>query len=85
MKADFDAAELKMKHRRNALDALDHAGGNGGEEQFRRIESIRAAVDVGVENDLSVLAPGRATSGIDACSLQHRIRALRTSPRIASA
>src|SRR5690606_23885883 len=37
MKANFDAAVFEMIHGRNALNALDHAGRNGGKQQFCRI------------------------------------------------
>ena len=56
VKADFDAAELKMTHRRNPFDALDHAGGNCREKKLRRIENIGTTIHVRVKPDLGVLA-----------------------------
>ena len=46
VQTNFDAAIFEMVHRRDALDAFDHAGGDGGEQQFGRIEGVVAAGDV---------------------------------------
>jgi hypothetical protein len=56
VKTDFNAAEGKVNHRCDPLDALDHASGNCRKEQFCRIESVRPAGYVGVEDNLSILA-----------------------------
>jgi hypothetical protein len=56
MKAHFYAAEPKMNHRRDPLDALDHAGCDSCEEQLGRIEGVRPATDFGIEQDISALA-----------------------------
>ena len=58
--------KFEMVHRCDTLEAFDHARGNGREEQFCRIKSIRAATHIGIEYDLGVLAAGRAAMGIDA-------------------
>jgi hypothetical protein len=60
MKPDFDAAKLKMKHRRNPLDTLDHAGCDGRKKQFGGIEGVCPAVDIGIKADLRILAAGHA-------------------------
>ena len=62
MKMDFDAAELEMNHRRDPLDAFDHARGNCRKKQFCGVEGT--AVDVRVENRLRILATGHAGVGI---------------------
>ena len=52
VKVNFDAAKIKVEHRRHPLYPLDHASGNGCEEQLRRVEGVRPAVDVRVKDDL---------------------------------
>jgi hypothetical protein len=40
VKVDFDAAKLKVKHRRNPFYALDHAGRDGRKKQFGGIKGV---------------------------------------------
>jgi hypothetical protein len=41
VKVNFDAAKLKVEHWCHPLDPLDHASGNGCEEQLRRVKGVR--------------------------------------------
>ena len=60
VKADFDAAKPEIKHRSNALDALDHARRDGRKKQFGGIEGVWPAVDIGIKPHLCcVFAAGR--------------------------
>ena len=71
VKVDFDAAKLKMKHRRNPLDTLDHAGCDGRKKQFGGIEGVWPALNIGIKPDLRVLAAGQASVRI--CALRHDV------------
>jgi hypothetical protein len=71
VKVDFDAAKLKVKHRRNPLDALDHACCNGRKKQFGGIEGIWSAFNIGIKPDLRILAVGHAPVGI--CASRHDV------------
>ena len=56
-----------MKHRSNALDALDHARRDGRKKQFGRIESVWPAVDIGIKLHLCcVFAAGQASVRVHA-------------------
>ena len=59
------ATKREVNHRRGPLYALDHAGGDGGEKEFRRIEGIHAALDVGVERQHSILGRGLAAMSVN--------------------
>ena len=56
-----DAAQCNIQYRRDAFDALDHAGRDGSEKQFGRVEGIRVPGHIGVESDLGIFAPGNAS------------------------
>ena len=62
----FHTQQIKLEHRRRPLDALDHASGDGGEEELRRVEGIRPAIDVRVEDNFGVFGGGDAAMQIDA-------------------
>lgn len=47
-----DPGKSKIQHGRNALDALDHAGGNCGEQHFGWVEGIGRARKPGIQSDL---------------------------------
>jgi len=47
-----DPGKSKIQHGRNALDALDHAGGNCGEQHFGRVEGIGGARKPSIQSDL---------------------------------
>lgn len=64
MQCDLDAPQLETEHRGDALDALDHAGGDRRQKQFSRIEGIGPALETGVENKRGVLGRGQAASCI---------------------
>jgi hypothetical protein len=66
VQSNFDTAVFEMVHWCYALDSLNHAGGNGGKQQFCRIECIQSASYVGVESDLGILAASCAAMGINA-------------------
>lgn len=59
---NFDAAKFKVQHRSHTLDALNHASGNGREELFGRVEGVRPAVGVRVENDLGIFGGSYAAA-----------------------
>jgi len=71
MAEDLDTAELKVVHRRDALDALDHTGCNGSKKEFSRIECVVAPIHVGIKRDLGVLAARDAAMGIQ--TLRHDV------------
>lgn len=50
----------------NALDALDHAGGEGGEQQLSGIEGIGTPGGISIQLDLGAPADGDAAVGVDA-------------------
>ena len=52
----LDAAVFEFQHRRDALNPLDHAGGDGGEKELRRVEGVRPSAHVGIEDDFGILA-----------------------------
>ena len=77
MQLDLDAPELELQHRRDPLDALDHAGGDSSEKQLRRIERIRPAIHIRIERDRGALGCGLAAVAVDAAALntifEHRL------------
>src|SRR5512145_355006 len=76
VKLNLNTAEFELEHGRDALDALDHAGGDCGQEQLRRIERIWASVHICVQSDRGIRGRRLAAVAIDSSSgyaiLQHR-------------
>src|ERR1035437_3364200 len=66
VKTNLNIPKFKIVHWRDALDAFDHARGNGRKEQFCRIESSGATVHIGIENDFGILTADRTAVCIDA-------------------
>jgi hypothetical protein len=60
------ALQLEFEYGGNAFDALDHAGGDGGEQQFGGVERVCAASGISIQLDLGTLADGDAAVGVDA-------------------
>jgi hypothetical protein len=60
VQSHFDASEIELEHRDCALDALDHARRDRRQKKLRWVEGVPSPVNVGVENDLGILAPGEA-------------------------
>ncbi len=56
----------RADQRCNPLDALDHAGGDRGQEEFRRIERVRTASDVGVHDKAGILGVREAAMRVNA-------------------
>ena len=77
VKVNFDAAKIKVEHRSHPLDPLDHASGDGREEQLSRVEGVRPAIDVRVEEDLGVFGGSGTAVRVDPSSadavFQHRL------------
>jgi hypothetical protein len=57
---NLDAAVLKPNHRRDALDALDHAGRKCGQQKPRGIEGVGTACEIRIEYDFNPFTPGDA-------------------------
>jgi hypothetical protein len=64
MNFDMGTFEVEVQHWSNALDSLDHACRDSGEQKFRRIESIRSTTRIRVERNLCVLGRGEGAVGI---------------------
>jgi hypothetical protein len=68
VEGDVDRADLELQYRGDALDALDHAGRDGREEQRRRSEGVAPARAVGVEGDGGLLGRGHALVCVEPAS-----------------
>ncbi len=64
VKVNLHAAVLKMNHGRYAFDAFDHASGKRGQQKLGRIECIRAAGQVRVQDDFSPFTSGDAAVSV---------------------
>ena len=62
---DLHTTALKVNHGRDALDALDHAGRERRQQQFRRIKSVGPAGEIRIQGDFRPLAPGDAPMRVD--------------------
>jgi len=65
VKLHLHAVELKVNHGSNAFDALDHAGGNGGKEEFGRVEGVGPSVNIRVEHECCLLRGGFAAVSVE--------------------
>jgi hypothetical protein len=60
MHAHLAPAQLELQDRRAALDALDHAGRQGGQQQIGGVERIHAAGQACIQRQFGILAAGDA-------------------------
>lgn len=48
-------------------NVFQDAGGDGGQQQLRRVQGIRPALEIGIDDQLGVIALHCAAVGVDAC------------------
>ena len=61
---NLNAMVLKANHGRDAFNAFEHAGRECGQEKLRRIEGIRTASQIRIQDDFSPFAPGYAAVSV---------------------
>jgi NAD(P)H-dependent FMN reductase len=65
LQPNLGPAELEMQHRRQTLDALQHAGGQRGQQQFHRVHRIAPPGEIGIERDFCLLRHGKTAMCVD--------------------
>ena len=65
VQSHFSTAKPEADHRRDTLDAFDHACRDGRQEQLGRIECVSTPAHVRIEHDFGLFAVGRAPMGVN--------------------
>jgi hypothetical protein len=66
-------ARLELQDRANAFDAFEDAPGQCSQQQFRRIESIKATGQIGINLDACRLAFDETACGPSRCALTWKL------------